>query len=136
MPDPTEVRFRELVLEKVTLGMSSSIDKGLLDSMTLDTATDVVATRIILVLRTRLLGNQISREVLEVREIPKTWWDAFKKAFFPSWLARWFPVRVERVEVVTQFVHVCPHLISSQPDVHFRFLSSPSQIAAWRQEET
>ncbi len=90
-----------------------------------DVITEQMCVDLILLLR----GCKVNEQIVEERMIPKTWYDAFKKRWFPKWLRRYSPVTEERLVLRSEHWHVCPHIYTarytarSENEEHIHFLS-------------
>ena len=82
--------------------------------------------RMMLSLRSFVLANQGSDEMVEWNEYAN-WWEHFKAEVFPDWLKERFPVKARTQSAYTQQqVRVCPHLPikvgKNEYYVHMNFL--------------
>lgn len=55
---------------------------------------------------------------------PRTWWDAFKCRWFPTWLLRRYPADYDSVDIEEpRYKAVCPHLPIEREQTHLEWLS-------------
>jgi hypothetical protein len=69
--------------------------------------------------------HALSDERIQVsKRWPKTWWDAFKERWFPSWLKAHFPVVWDGFEIDQQiYLAVCPHITDKKQKRHLEWMA-------------
>jgi hypothetical protein len=67
-----------------------------------------------------------TKRVIEVQfALPATFFQHFKMQYYPSWLKRLYPVRMDIVTKKVEYnetIYLCPHLTGNQPSDHEKFL--------------
>ena len=82
-----------LIFDIVKLESAIAFDGFTMEKLTLDEYHDVVRNQLRYKLRTLVPAENMKRETHTVSvSHPKTWWDAFKVAYFPQWLVDRYPV--------------------------------------------
>lgn len=124
--------FERVVLEKVKLAVSQSLDPMILNDLTVQQSADFLSDRIAFQVRAYILGREGKveewNEVLETIDIPLTWWDHVKSALISRW-----PRLEDRLHVATKRIekrvhhrssvwHVCPHGNTPFPGRHVEFM--------------
>ena len=126
-------RFEDLILKKMEVGVLMRHSQTMVKNMTVDARVDASMRQVEYAFLTYIMGNDIKHTVSTYPE-PATWWDEFKRLYFPGWLKRRFPVRERERKFSEAWTHVCPHLnieTRDDQDVHLRFLSRPDQLRRW-----
>lgn len=100
MPDDySNVRFRAQIIEDTLMGS-------------------------VLQIRATLLAyrGKVESEVVKI-EFPSTWFEGFKKEFFPQLLLKRWPVKMTTLTIPkkTEHVKVCPHLNADAMNKHLQF---------------
>jgi hypothetical protein len=130
MNEAQELLLQDIVLRKVKFDIRKTVSKQVVSSLSARATSDMLAEQISLQLQGLMLGNTIHREIRGTVRWPRSWWQAFKEAWYPQWLAKRFPVQYSEAETSTEFIHVCPHLDAPLHDyqTHIRFMSRPDQL--------
>ncbi len=55
-----------------------------------------------------LKGREVERTIEETTHVPLTWWDHFKKRWFPNWMLKRWPVQTRAINTVIRRVHCAP----------------------------
>lgn len=131
-PQPTDIflsdRLSRVVLDKVRINLREYIGRDTYENLSVGVVDDVLTQRLVVLLRSYVLGNTIHNETTTT-EVPLTWWDHFKDAHYPRWLWRRFPPKFRSIPIETKFVHLCPHSnMGPFRGPHLEFLMSPEQL--------
>jgi len=108
--------------EKVRRQVDVTIDPTMLRKVKVHESRDFMRDEILVSMMVDVAGRK--ERVTKIR-CPRTWWQHFKKTFFPAWVLETFPVTYDTYEVVTW--RVCPHLDVKESQSHYKFLSSAEE---------
>jgi hypothetical protein len=77
----------------------------------------------------------IAAQKVKKREVryPKTWWDAFKRAYFPNWLLKHMPVTMTLVTLDAKLIY--PDLYLEEHNRHMIILKSEPKDYLYPEEE-
>ncbi len=128
-PDPRMT----LILEKIRVGLKSHVSPEVLSQMVFDQKYDPIADKVIMELGMYLFSNKIHTETTK-EDVPMTWWDGFKDAYFPGFLSRRFPSRFRQVFKEVKTIHVCPHLnyhTREDEKFHLQFLMPEGELTRY-----
>jgi hypothetical protein len=101
------VEYKKILLEKIQVGIRK--EKIYPVDLDLKVMTDYTAKTIVADLRAFFWSKPVQREVLET-QVPRSWWDAFKKAYFPEWLLKRFPITWEKIFTKVETIYVYPQM--------------------------
>ena len=104
-----------LTLEKLRFNLKAYVSRELLDEMYIDVQSEVLGNEWAFMVRGHVWSNQI-HQLTRREEVPATWWDGVKQAFFPMWLVKRMPIRVRTILTEVKYIHTCPHLNISTPE--------------------
>lgn len=118
--------FREVVFEKVRLAAQMHLEPEafLRNHLTVGVLLDQVSQRLVLDMRSFVLGNKAERVDVE-EKWPADWWQAFRERWLPAWWLKRHPVKYRMVSIHKDIWRVCPHVDVKCPEgprVHFQYL--------------
>jgi len=88
-----EPLFDELVFDIVKMEYGVAFDGYALEKLRYDKNYDYITNQLQYKLTTFIPAEDMKHETHVVSvDYPKTWWDAFKLAYFPQWLLNRYPV--------------------------------------------
>lgn len=100
MIDVHDEEVQELVLERIKLSVITAVDKSLMDKATLSVSDQVDWPANNLYFKMMTYVHGMDKEIIEHHaEWPATWWQHFKQRWFPAWLKKRFPVKMERFDI-------------------------------------
>ena len=88
-------------LEQLRYGVQAKLSKQLLQECDVKFVTDV-ASDLLIYASTRFFTEKVG--VKEVK-YPATWWQMFKKQYFPGWLLQRFPVKEKVVTLDMRVIY-------------------------------
>lgn len=63
------------------------------------------------------------KEFIIDKSWPKTWWDAFKERWFPTWAKLRWPIQYETLQVREKIYKcICPHLGTDPTNTHLEWI--------------
>lgn len=134
MNGPDTLTFREVVLHKVRVGVSTVMSADLIDDLTLrQDVTDIAANTIVAQLRAHVTASKSETTYdTEHVKVPLTWWDHLK-ADLVVWVHERFGWRWdERIQprwlrIATETSHTiyyaCPHTMLHEQKAHIAWLA-------------
>jgi hypothetical protein len=114
-----------MILKQLKVGVQLPISRTLLEGCDVRVG-DYLASSLADELCLRLTAKPYGQEDVRIshHEVPETWWDAFKLAYFPEWLLLRFPAKFTRLLETKYTYYVCPHAelpYSGNEEVHLNF---------------
>jgi hypothetical protein len=115
----------QLILEKVKVDLIDYISTAQLKNFDIETLKNSMTNAIVLKLRGFLMGEKLREERKDWKvSYPSSWWQMFKRQYFPKWLLKRFPVRHTTLKrkVVFKVYELYPKLpiaIPKYADRHF-----------------
>lgn len=90
-----------------------------------------VADNMVLQLVAYIAGSK--RDLVETQEnVPLTWWDGFKLAFFSQRLLKRYPAKTRTIVTKSQVIHCCPHVPTEEMSTHISYMMGrPSPMGMW-----
>ena len=116
--------FEELVLTKIKFRATTEMTRHIFQDCKVEVLANIVAEDLYYAALQLVTPAKETIQVLDVRNVPLTWWDHIKIRFFPRLKAR-----TEEIEVSVNHYHVCPHLPMPhcERDAHFRWLMAAGE---------
>jgi len=105
-PNPVVER---LILERIKFEYANEIPPDVLTNLTVEQIVNLETKAVRTFFRTFIPGREVRKETVKSVIVYPSWWQHFKKTYFPEFLKRFFPVRVHREPVVIKHYHLCPH---------------------------
>lgn len=100
------------------------------DAVRVDVRIDDFSDALVARLTAYVAANTIHREVQAREQVPATWWDGFKLAWFPRWALRRWPAKERTIETEVHFIHMCPHLpfFQANEQAHIVWMQPPDAL--------
>ncbi len=119
--------FEELVLTKLKIRVMTGLSGAFVRDMKIgqmNSYADLIAEDLYTAAADLLVAAKETKHTGEAHHIPVTWWDHFKKQFFPK-----LGFKTEEIVEHTTIYRVCPHLNIPTCDkyAHFRWLKASDQ---------
>lgn len=87
---------KKVELERLRFSVSKMLSGHTLAMTKLDVIRDEIMNGLVYELHTEVMAEKVENRVQKVTfEFPKSWWQYFKKEYFPKWLLKKFPVKSE-----------------------------------------
>jgi hypothetical protein len=111
-PDPT---LERLILERIKFEYATEMPPYVITNLTVEQIVDFETRAVRTFFRTFLPGREVRKETVKSVIVYASWWQQFKKTYFPEILKRLFPVMFHEEPVVIRHHHLCPHT-GAEPD--------------------
>lgn len=122
--------IQRFVAERVCITAAHCVPEHemVMSRASVDTVVDHAIRSTVLYLSSYVHG--MHKETISVhRKWPKTWWDAFKARWFPTWATRRWPIEYERIDIEQKIFHaVCPHLQDRPQSTHLEWMASKTPL--------
>ena len=115
----------KVVLEKLRIGLEQRFTQEFLREGDIQIIEDWAWDSMRVQFKSFVWAEQGKLKSQEVK-FPKTWRDAFKKRWFPSWALMLFPVEYRRVELYAKCLY--PEFVPSVPDQEYRIAVFKSEL--------
>ena len=110
--------------------------QGMASGLKIEEYLSPVIQEMVLILRGYCASGHLPMRTETVTvEWPITWWQAFKQAYFPSWLIKKFPVQMQErlIECSVHHYFVCPHVKvpthGNGMNYHIQFMATGTPLA-------
>lgn len=114
-----------VVLERLRMYASKHVTGQMLKTMTLSTRLGIF-DELVTELVAEVLAEEVDNRSKEVSfEVPATWWDHFKRDYFPDWLLYKFPIKQKTLSKTVTFRRLAtypklPHVYPNTGDIKYK----------------
>ena len=98
-----------LILERIKFEYATEMPTDVITNLTVEQIVNRETRAVRTFFRIFLLGREVRKETVKSVIVYGSWWQQFKKAYFPKILRRLFPVMFHEEPVVIRHYHLCPH---------------------------
>ena len=120
-----ETSFDILVLEKIKFNLRRSFSNSIIRDLEITKYKNHLLDSIVYDISGFFTAHRAWTDEKEF-VIAETWFQEFKRVYFPNWLKRKFPVKYKRYFTEIKYYTVCPHLEiptnEYEKEVHLAFL--------------
>lgn len=120
-----DYKVNQLILERVKVNLIDYISEAQLRNFFIEGSKDALTNSIALKLHGFLMGEKLREEKRNWKvSYPSSWWQMFKKQYFPKWLLKSFPIKYITLKrkVIFKVYELYPKLPIAMPqytDKHF-----------------
>lgn len=130
---PDDMQVTRLILKKLAVECGLIVPSHVLERGSIETVIDFATRGLRVQLQIYMAGIDSTKtvkssRVVDVQQVPYTWWDHFKRVYAPAWFLRRWPVRYRSIDLVTHETvttvirKICPHIhVPDNGREHFEF---------------